>query len=504
MDAAALIPMILVPLVVLLLFGVAFVLFRTARFPHMMEPVEPAAPLEIDAELVAEHIGKVVQHQTVSAQDPTQINRQAFFNLQRQLEQMFPRAHATLKRECLNDYTLLYTWEGSNRELEPILLASHQDVVPAEPSGPAGEWIYPPFSGQVAEGFVWGRGTLDTKGTLVAVLEAVEYLIKDFFEPERTVYLAFGHDEEVGGMNGARVVAETLKERGVHLACVIDEGGVVIRGALPNLKVPVAMVGIAEKGYLSLQLFAKGPGGHSAMPPDHTTIGALARAIQRLEANPFPNRLRHLQMTMKRVGTELPFIQQVAFANLWLLGGVARKLATSTPRTWAMIRTTTAVTMIIGGIKENVLPSHAAAVVNFRLLPGETLRSVYERVISLINDPAVEVKPLVGETLEGPGGWEATPVSDPAADEFIFLSHIIQRIFPEAVVAPYLVTGATDSRHYSSICSNVYRFGPMVLDSNDLDRIHGCNERLSVENCGKMVAFYVEFLEKIVGQVKKT
>jgi carboxypeptidase PM20D1 len=490
---------IAIPLLVLILFVMAVILFRTARFPKMSDPIEPAPPLEIDAELVAEHIGRAAQHQTTSSTDPAHTNRIAFLTLQRELEGMFPKLHATLKRETLNDLTLLYTWEGKNRDLEPILLSGHLDVVPAETTGPAGEWIYPPFSGQVAEGFVWGRGTLDTKGSVVAAMEAVEYLIKDFFEPERTVYLAFGHDEEVGGVNGARAIAATLKMRTVHLACVIDEGGFVIQDILAGVTAPVAMVGIAEKGYLSLELSASGPGGHSALPPDHTVIGVLAGAIQRIEANPFPTRLDATQMMLRHVGTELPFMQQVAFANLWLFGGLALRQILASPRTAALARTTTAVTMISGGIKENVLPSQASAVLNLRLLPGDTLRSVYERVLEVVNDPQVTVKPVAGDTLEGPMGWEPTPVSDPQAEEFKFLSYIIGRIFPEAVVAPYLVYGATDARWYTEICQNIYRFSPALIDAGELARMHACNERLSVKNCGRMVAFYVEFLEKMVG-----
>ena len=499
MDTTTLLTTIAIPLLVLILFVLAFILFRTARFPKAGEPVEPAPPLEIDAELVAEHIGKAVQQQTISTQDPAQINRHAFLSLQRQFEQMFPMVNSTLKRECLNDYTLLYTWEGSNRELDPILLAGHLDVVPAETTGPAGEWIYPPFSGQVAEGFVWGRGTLDTKGSVIGILEAVEHLVKDFFEPERTLYLAFGHDEEIGGNQGARAISEALKARGVHLACAVDKGGGIIQGMLPGVHVPVAVVGIAEKGYLSLELSAESVGGHSSMPPSHTTIGTLAGAIQRLESNPFPVRLDALKMMMQRVGAELPFFQQMAFANLWLFGGAVRRLATSSPQTAAMVRTTTAVTMMNAGIKENVLPSQARAVVNFRLLPGDTLRSAYERVVEVAGDSQIQVKPLVGETLEGPMGWEPTPLSDPDAPEFAFLSSVIQRIFPEAIVTPYLVAGATDARYYTGVCENVYRFSPLMLDSGDLDRVHGCNERLSIQNCGRMVAFYVEFLEKFLG-----
>ncbi len=411
---------------------------------------------------------------------------------------MFPRLHSTLKREYINEYSLLYTWPGKNLELDPVLLASHLDVVPVDQTS-LNEWAYPPFSGQVAEGFVWGRGTMDVKNGVIGIMEAVETLLKADFQPERTVYLAFGHDEEIGGHNGAAQIAAILKERGVSLACVLDEGGGVVEGALPGVKAPVAAVGVAEKGYLSLVLEAEGSGGHSSMPSFHTTIGVLSQAITRLEGSPFPVQFDALISFMRYIGSDLSFSMQLALANIWLLKGTVQKRMEANPTTNAFIRTTQAVTMVSGGVKDNILPRVAKAVVNFRLYPGDSLRTVYEHTVNAIGDLPVKITPLGGETLEGPAGWEASPVSDPESPQFAFLGYLVRRVFPEAIVGPYLVAGATDARYYASICPSVFRFTPITVTIGDMERPHGVNERLSVENCGKMVTFFVEFLKEMAG-----
>jgi len=474
-------------------------MFRTARFPMAQEVIEPIPPLAINAEAVAERLGRAVQFQTISTSESGTVDRTAFLGLHRLLEGMYPHLHSTLKREYINEYSLLYTWTGKNPKLEPILLASHLDVVPVDPST-VKDWAYPPFSGQVAEGFVWGRGTLDVKNGVIGAMEAVEYLVKEGFEPERTIYLAFGHDEEIGGSNGAAQIVATLKQRGVTLSCVLDEGGMVLEGAFPGVKVPVAVVGIAEKGYLSLVLEAEGVGGHSSMPPAHSAISLLSLAILRVEAAPFHANFDTISTFMRHVGSDLPFSMQMAFANLWLFKKSVLQRLNAAPTMNAMIRTTQAVTMVSGGIKDNILPQKASAVVNFRLFPGDSLRMVYEHTVDAVGDLPVKIRPYVGETLEGKAGWEASPMSDPQATQFSLVSRQLRKVFQDMAVSPYLVVAATDSRYYSVICPAVYRIMPVLITSADLERPHGVNERLSVENCGRMVTFYVELLKDMTGE----
>ena len=501
-NMSIILPVALAVILAIVLIVLAVVMFRTARFAIVPEEVEPVAPVEINAEAVAERLGKAVQFQTISSGEGAPVDRSAFLGLHRLLEGMFPHLHSTLKREYINEYSLLYTWPGKNLELDPVLLASHLDVVPVDPTS-LNEWAYPPFSGQVAEGFVWGRGTMDVKNGVIGIMEAVEYLVKADFEPERTVYLAFGHDEEIGGHNGTAQIAATLQQRGVTLACVLDEGGGVVEGVLPGINAPVAAVGVAEKGYLSLVLEAEGTGGHSSMPPAHSTIGVLSQAVARLEGSPFPASFDSFISFMRYIGSDLSFSMQMALANLWLLKGSVLQRLEASPVTNALIRTTQAVTMVAGGVKDNILPRVAKAVVNYRLYPGDTLRSVYEHTVDVMGDLPVKISAFNGETLEGPNGWEASPVSDPESPQFAFLAYLVRRVFPEAAVGPYLVAGATDARYYTPLCLSVFRFTPMGLDISDMERPHGVNERLSVQNCAKMVTFYVEFLREMAGSEEK-
>jgi carboxypeptidase PM20D1 len=487
---------LLIALVVLLLFAVGFVFLRTALFSPPQKKADHRDFVSIDGKSVAERLGLAVQYKTISYNEPDKFDAAAFTGLHRLFETLYPQVHKKLKREIINEYSLLYTWEGKNPDLKPIMLISHLDVVPAETGEDSG-WTYPPFSGEIADGFVWGRGTLDIKSGVVGVLEAVEYLLKQDFEPERTVYLGFGHDEEVGGINGATAIAELLHSRGVSPGSLLDEGGNVIEGFLPGVEEPIGLVGISEKGYMSLRLAVDVDGGHSSMPAQETAIGILSRAVARLEANPMPAHLEVIEFLMSYLGSALPFFQRMLFANTWLFGGLLKKKLPESNVMNASIRTTTAPTIFNAGVKDNVLPGKAEAVVNFRLLPGDDLRSVYELILAIIDDERVKVSPLEGETLEGNSGWDPSPVADTESPYFLRLSRLIKEAYPGSMVAPYLVLGGTDARHYTLVTKNTLRFTPVKIEKDDLQRIHGVDERLSIENCSTMVGFYIAYIEEI-------
>ena len=247
------------------------------------------------------------------------VDATAFLGLHDFLELSYPKAHTALEREVIGDYSLLYTWPGADPSLNPILLNAHLDVTPVEPAT-EDDWTYPPFAGTVADGFVWGRGVMDIKVSLMGIMEAVEYLVGNGFTPERTIYLAFGHDEEVGGLKGAGRITELLEWRGVRLDFSLDEGMVIAHDIVPGVAKPVALIGVTEKGYLTLELTANGDGGHSSRPPKGTTISALARAIFRLEANQMPATMSAPVPEMfDHLAPEMPFDWQVALANRWLL-----------------------------------------------------------------------------------------------------------------------------------------------------------------------------------------
>ncbi|MFH1539795.1 MAG: M20 family peptidase [bacterium] len=472
-----------------LVLGVLIVVMaaRTVAFSSKQMKVEPIGRDEVDAGAASGRLAGAIRFRTISYQDPEKMEVEEFLGLHKYLEDNFPGVHRELKKEIVADYSLLYTWEGRETGLKPILLMSHIDVVPVE-QGTEGDWEYPPFEGRVADGFVWGRGTMDVKSGVTGLLEAVEKLLGEGFRPRRTVYLAFGHDEEVGGGEGARAVASLLKSRGVRLEYVIDEGGAVIEGAFPGIKAPIAFVGIAEKGYLSLELVVEGEGGHASTPPLNTAIGVLGRALHRLERRQFPARLNGVEQTFRHLGPEMPPVLKVLAANRRLFSPLIKKLLSRKRETNAAIRTTIAPTMLEGSRKENVLPAKAKAVVNFRILQGDTIDGVVAHVRRAIGDPRVKIN-VLKRTMDEP-----SPVSDVESESFQMLQRIIQGVFPGVIVAPSTVLGATDARHYAPVSDSVYRFIPERAGPDDLNRVHGTNERISVENHAEIVTFFMQVI----------
>jgi carboxypeptidase PM20D1 len=481
---------ILIVLVVVLLFFAALLIFRATVFGRLPAPLETSAQPAgaVEAPVVAEHLAAAIRLQTVSDLDRSRINLALFNNFHDTLERMYPRLHATLIREKVNEYSLLYTWVGRAAELEPAALLGHMDVVPIDPATQA-EWTHPAFAGAIADGCVWGRGALDMKSTVISVMEAVEGLIKIGYQPERTLYLAFGHDEEIGGWQGARCIVQLLEKRGVRLAAVLDEGGAIMENILPGLALPVGMVGVGEKGHASVRLLVEGRPGHSSMPAAHTAIGVLARAITRLEAGPMPAHLNLARLMFTDLGAFLPFAQRLALANLWLFRKAITQKLQSAPTTNALLRTTLAATLIQGGVKDNVLPAEARAVINCRLFPGDSRETILEHIRKVVNDEAVQID------LPEESYWPPSPLS--AVDSPIYqnLSRTIRQVYPDALVAPYLVAGATDSRYYTTLCDNVYRFSPYIMDSELLRTIHGINERIPVESLARMVQFYMQLIK---------
>lgn len=481
--------LLIAALAALLLFLAAFLLLRTAMQMTGQEPVDPAPEREVVPELVAEHLGSVIRCETVSRLEGEEPDRAAFQQLHAALQRWYPRVHEYLVREAINEHSLLYTWKGSRPELPAVLLSAHLDVVPADPAS-ADQWEHPPFAGEVADGYVWGRGALDVKSQVVALLDAVEYLLVEGYWPERTLYLAFGHDEELGGAQGTGAIVAQLAERGERLEAVLDEGGLIAAGTLPGVDGPVALVGTAEKGYLTLKLTVDAPPGHAAMPPRTTAIGRLAEALRRVESRPMPPRLEWVRVLYQSVGSAASFGLQFLMANTWLFGGLLARRLSASPEINAAIRTTAASTLIRGGIKENVLPQRAEAVINMRLMTGDTIAEACEYVRKAVNDEAVQIE-AVPE-----GAWEASPLSPVDAPAFNRLQNAIRRVFGGVPVSPYLVLGATDARRYYALTDQVYRFSPYVLTREDMRRVHGVNERISVAALGKMVEFYILLLQE--------
>lgn len=454
-------------------------------------PVEPAPAVALDLRAATERLGTALRFRTVSSVDTTQRADAEFQAFHAFLAQAFPAVHAQLRRETIGGLSLLYTWPGSDPGLPPLLLLAHQDVVPVE-AGTEGRWTHPPFGGVVAEGYVWGRGALDDKSSLMAQLEAVETLLREGFRPRRTVLLAFGHDEEIGGRAGAAALAAELRRRGVRPLLVLDEGGVIGRGLLPVDR-PVALVGLAEKGYVSLEFLATAPGGHSSMPPARTALGRVIEAVDRLQQRPFPAALREPTRSMLlALAPEMPLTARLALANLWLFEPlVVRRLAT-TPAGNAALRTTIAPTMAEGSVKDNVLPQRARVVVNFRIAPGDRVATVLAHARSAAAGTDVRLG-IVNNFASEPSAVA------PQDTVYALLARTIRRVRPDALVAPYLVLGATDSRHYAGLTPRIYRFLPVTLTAADLRRIHGTDERIAVDDYARLIRFYRQLILDLDG-----
>ena len=463
----------------------AVLAIRTMTFSSKQLPAGTKVNYKIDTNQAAQRLSESIKFQTVFNEDASKVDYEPFAKQQEYLKKTFPLVYSTLDIKVINNYGLLYMWKGSDPQKKPILLLAHQDVVPAVAEG----WKYPPFSGTIADGYIWGRGTLDDKCTLLSMLEAMEYLIKDGFQPVRSVYLASGFDEEITGMEGAGKIAQYFKDQGQDFEMITDEGELIITGAIPGIKAPVALIGTAEKGYLNLELSAESAGGHSSMPPRQTAAGIVAAAVDKLEKNPFPGNLAGPASWMfEYLGPEMTPLYKTIFANMWLLGPVIESQLAASPPTDATLRTTTAPTMLQGSQRENVLPTRASAVVNFRLMPGDSIKSVTQRVIKVIDDPRVIVK-------EYKGGTEASPVSGTDTWAFKTFNQSIKDVFPEVLVTPALVNSASDASRYVGLSPNVLRFLPQRFTSEDLVLLHGTNERISVDNYGEMISFYIQLIK---------
>jgi carboxypeptidase PM20D1 len=472
-------PVALVLEALVILAGV--LVFNALTLPSRQIPVEPVTDRTIDEMAVAQRLSQAIRFQTVSSL-ASENSGDEWRKLREFLERAYPKVHARLNRRVVNGASLLFTWEGKNKELGPVLLTAHLDVVPADPA----RWTADPFTGAIKDQFIWGRGSLDDKVSVLGILEAAESLLGEGFEPNRTFYFGFGQDEEVRGQ-GARAIAALLKQelKGAKLDCVVDEGTAIVEDMVAGFDKPVAPIGLVEKGYVDVVLRVHQPGGHSSVAPPRTAIGILGRAIDQLERQPMPTRLTSLtRESLETVGAELPFNLRLIFANLWLFGGPVQLRLAASPETNAMVRTTAAVTVIEGGTKDNVLPEMARATVNYRVLSGDTIEDVRAHIVKVIGDPRVEVN--IDPNNRFPPSHQSSTRTDPYAR----LQETIRAVFPGTVVIPFMVTAGTDARHYEPVCDNIYRFLPIRLIPRDLDRIHGIDERVGTKNYARVVVFY--------------
>ena len=474
---------------------VIIILFRTFNYGGAPDDVReillPDVP-EFDANIAAEHLGEAIRFQTITVApgDPRAGQEGPWLEMQAWMEETYPAFHAAASKETIpGGYSLLFTWQGSDPSLDPILLMAHQDVVPVN-IGTESDWDAHPFSGAIQDGYVYGRGAIDDKGSMVGLLEALDALAVSGFAPKRTVLLMLGHDEEVSG-SGAASGVELLKSRGVSPIMALDEGFMAVENN-PLTGGTLAFIGIAEKGYVTLQLTVTAAGGHSSTPPRNSATVRLSRALIALDENQMPADFSKppVSTLFRSSAADMPFMMRMAFANQWLFGGMIESQMGAIPQANAMIRTTTAPTMLAGSAKENVLAQRATAIINFRIHPNDTEESIIEHVKRVTKDiEGLEV--TLGRS--GIRGTGASPVS-PMDNLAYGVLYAVAADSSGAPVTPGLVLGATDGRYATAITDSVYRFMPAVMSPEDLTGFHGTNERITVENMGRLSKGYAQII----------
>jgi carboxypeptidase PM20D1 len=481
-----------IALLLLLSVMLAVTLVKTFSFKsrqnHFNVPGFQTQSSAVVKEKALKIISQALKIKTISY-DNEKFEKEEFLKFHSFLKAMFPNVFKTAQLRVISDYTLLLKWRGKNHD-KPGLLLAHMDVVPV---GNANEWLHKPFSGEISDGFIWGRGAIDNKASMVALLFAAEELIKSGFIPDQDLYFGFGHDEEVGGSKGAKKIAEYFKNQKIKLDFVFDEGGLVTSGISYGVIGNIAVVGIAEKGYLNLILTARGEPGHSAQPPRESSIDILSKALVKLSQFNFPAKLDHpaFSLFLNYIGPELNFAQKWAVANSWISRPLLISFFSKSPRMNSMIRTSHASTIINGGFKENVVPSRATANINLRLYPGTSIKKALELVKKTIDDPRVELK------TGGENFFEASPVSNINHHVFKKLGAVTKLKFTDAIVIPYLNIAATDSRYFVDITNNIYRFNFMFVGTQDIQGYHGPNERISVDSYFKMIESYEVFIRNL-------
>ena len=477
----------LITMLLLLLVLAGVMLARTLSLEPLERSTGPAPDLALDSRRMAKRLGRALQIPSIAEQEPSPLGRARIERMMDFLVEEYPPLMAQLEFERQDD-GVVFRWRGTQPSLAPLLLLAHLDVVPVD-AATEDDWIHPPFSGTIAGGAVWGRGALDDKSSALAMLEAIETLIGRGQRPRRSVIVALGLDEEIGGNRGAKSIAARFAEEGLEPYLVLDEGLAILEGIIPGVAASVAAVGIAEKGYMTLELSVAAKGGHASMPDAQTSIGILAAAIEALEASPFPARLDGAGETfLATLAPEMPFGPRLLAANTWIAAPLLAHELTKQPETAALLRTTLAATTFSGGVAANVLPERSSATINLRIHPRDTLAGVLERVSEVVDDPRIAIATLAEAS-------EPTGLSPVDGEAFAFLAETIRAAYPGVVVAPSLVLGATDSRHYAALTPNIYRFYGIRLTSDDLARIHGVNERILITQYVELIGFYLRLIE---------
>jgi len=461
----------------------AVIIIRALAFTPKSQPEVSREPVSFDENAAVSALQQLVQCRTISYNDPALEDEAEFRKLIDLLPKLYPHVFAACEFQQLPDRALLLCWKGKSQE-KPSVMMSHYDVVPVEES----MWEKPPFDGIIEDGVLWGRGTLDTKVTMNGALSAANALISQGFVPENDVYFAFSGGEEVNG-KGAVNIVEYFSANGITPALVVDEGGAVVENVFPGVKTPSAMIGIAEKGMINVQYSVKSGGGHASAPPPKTPITTLASACRKIIDHPF--RMHITKPTAElfdTLGRHSTFLFKLIFANLWCFKPVLSIFTRmSGGEINALVRTTTAFTMMEGSSARNVIPAEAKLVSNMRLNPADTVAGAVEYLKKTVKDDSVEITVLESN--------EPSPISETGCEAWDKVASAVAGTWPGCIVSPYLMVQCSDSRHYGKISNHVYRFSAMDLTAEERRSIHGNNERIRLDCLKKSVEFYIRLLK---------
>jgi len=470
-----------------LMFLISVILIRAYLHQPDVYEIKAERALLLDEPKAIENLSRSIQFKTISHPDYEKFDYEEFQRFLSWLETEYFQVFKNLEKKYLGK-TLLLKWQGEATDLNPILLTGHYDVVPVRADADS-VWQESPFSGKIDADYVWGRGALDDKSGVIAILEAVDYLLTQDFTPNRTIYLSFGHDEEIGGRRGAGKVAQFLIDQGVELEWTLDEGSFLLKDIIPGVDKPVAVINVAEKGSLTVEVIGKAAGGHSSMPSSNSSVGYLAEALLKLEENPIPGKLEGISLGLfDEVSKQMPFQYKILFANLWLFEPVINSFLSNSPTMNAVIRTTTAPTMLSASSRINVLASEAKGTVNFRLHPRDNPETIINFVNDLIGNENIEVKKLSAGTL-------ASSVSDWDTDGYRVISNSVREVYGDIIVAPGLMVGGSDSKHYGKAAKNSYRFNPFPISATELSGLHGIDERIKKEDFLNGIRSYIRIIQ---------
>jgi carboxypeptidase PM20D1 len=448
-------------------------------------PATKASEVPTLSDSAAMHLSEAIQIKTVSFGDTLPIDTAEFVRFRTFLEHTYPLVHQQLPRKEFNQFSYVYTWKGKDTTLPPYVLMAHMDVVPVEPAAES-KWTVPSFGGVIKNDTIWGRGAVDDKVSVIAILEAVESALQKNYVPDRTIYLSFGHDEEVSGKRGAKNIGAWFQENKIKPALVLDEGGQIDREHFKRFNRPVAVIGTGEKGYLNLDLTVELPGGHSSMPSPETAIDILNKALVNVRAQQMPAHLTPaLSELIQRTKGAESFGKQMVLSNLWLFKSLVLQQMAQTKETNAMTHTTIVPTIIHSGIKDNVIPSIAKATINSRILPGETSDDVLNFIVKAIHDDRVKVvkQPL--------SIMEPSPITDFNNPAFKKVENIIYQSVPDVIVSPYIVVGGTDSKYFRNFSDAVLNFAAV----QDVKGFHGIDERIGITDLHRTIHFYSQLIQ---------